>query len=230
MKGVWHTTPTTCMDTHRCMQLPAAALLDIRQKQDVKSLKTRKNSWEESSAVQTSSGGDLSTMAAPPRHTSEAVWGTMPKLSSECLMHTYTLWFWAGIQAHWPKWKRRGDQYERGIYMSQSWSSASVWHNTQLPVVVNYCFDRMSLQFCRVCVRALSAARLLFISGLRLLSLSRGESGRPRQTDRVREREQGNREEKGEIIHLSAAWWNAILTEAANRSFTGLQHPESTCW
>lgn len=188
-RGLTHHPHHMHTHTHRCMQLPAAALLDIRQKRDVKSLKTRKNSWEESSAVQTSSGGDLSTMAAPPRSTSEAVWGTMSKLSSECLMHTFTLWFWAGIQVHWPKWKRRGDQYERGIYMSQSWSSASVWHNTQLPVVVNYCFDRMSLQFCRVCVRALSATCLLFISGLRLLSLSRGESGRPRQTDRVRESE-----------------------------------------
>ena len=117
--------------------------------------------------------------------------------------------------------------------MSQSWSSASVWQNTQVPVVVNYCFDRMSLQFCRVCVRAPSAARLLFISGLRLLSLSRGESGRPRQTDwgGEREREAGRERErgreigrkKGEIIHLSAAWWNAILTEAANRSITGVQ-------
>ena len=68
-------------------------------------------------------------------------------------------------------------------------------------------------------MRAPSAARLLFISGLRLLSLSRGESGRPRQTDRGRERErerergrEGERErgreigrKKGEIIHLSAA-------------------------
>lgn len=106
-----------------------------------------------------------------------------------------------------------GDQYERGIYMSQSWSSASVWQNTQVPVVVNYCFDRMSLQFYRVCVRAPGAARLLFISGLRLLSLSRGEVGdRGRQTEeweRERGREvkaerQGNREEKG--------WDNSLVS------------------
>ncbi len=137
------------------------------------------------------------------------VWWTVSKLSSEFLS-THTLSdsglgskytgpneTHARSHTHTHTHKVGGDQYERGIYMSQSWSSASVWQNTQVPVVVNYCFDRMSLQFCRVCVRAPSAARLLFISGLRLLSLSRGESGRPRQTDRGRERErerQGGRE------------------------------------
>lgn len=137
------------------------------------------------------------------------------------------------------EWGGGGDQYERGIYMSQSWSSASVWQNTQVPVVVNYCFDRMSLQFYRVCVRAQSTACLLFISGLRLLSLSRGESGRPRQIDsgrewerergRGRERREIGSQKKREIINLWAAWWNAILTEAPNRCITGVQETDCLC-
>lgn len=85
-----------------------------------------------------------------------------------------------------------GAWYERGIYMSQSWSSASVWQNTQVPVLVNYCFDRMSLQFCRVCVRAQSAAPPLYLRPKATVTEPGGRMGdRGRQTAAERERGRG---------------------------------------
>lgn len=136
-----------------------------------------------------------------------------------------SLWFEAQTK-HVPARTRSGrgrrDRYERGIHISQSWSSASVWQNTQVPVLVNYCFDRMSLQFCRVCVRAPSAAPPLYLRPKATVTEPGGEwetkAGRQKEREGKRE---GNRRKKGAIIHLSSAWWNAILTEAANRSITG---------
>lgn len=157
-------------------------------------------------------------MAIPPRGS------TGSKLSSEFFC-AQSLWFEAQTKHVLPRTRPgrgRRDRYERGIHISQSWSSASVWQNTQVPVLVNYCFDRMSLQFCRVCVRAPSAAPPLYLRPKATVTEPGGEweteAGRQREREGKRE---GNRRKKGAIIHLSSAWWNAILTEAANRSITG---------